>query len=90
MRKEFVEITDRASMLIFRFTLDGSDLHITRRHGTHPEDAVRAFFDPTPSTYDRAHNRYEKVASDGTLLSWYWVEYGRRVQVLTCMRLERE
>jgi hypothetical protein len=81
---------DEASGIVFHFAYErGSDrLHITARHGTTPQDAVRTFFDPhANSTWDATHQRWERWADDW-LVSFLWLDApaNRNVLVITCLR----
>ena len=48
----------------FRFYYDAEHpeiLHMTLRHGTTPEDAIRAFFEGVTETWDKDHLRFETL-----------------------------
>ncbi len=69
----------------FRFYFDGASdeiLHITRRHGITPEQAIRVFLDGD-TTWDEAHTRFETVTATHTL---YWARHASdgSVVVITC------
>lgn len=84
-----VTVVHPASGLIFGFWPDRSTpfaLHMTRRHGALPEDAITAFFDGE-TAWNEEHLRFETF-SDTHGLYWFWWEQDRRVGVISCFRRE--
>ena len=62
IRREALIIEARGET--FRFYYDRQvpeALHITLRHGTTPEDAIRVFFGGETRPWDEAHERFETV-----------------------------
>jgi hypothetical protein len=90
MRRRYIEATDLESGIVFRFTLDGHQLHIAVRHGKDVQDALAVFFAPDAETvYQVAQRRYESIGAS-VRLTWFWLDIGRRVQILTCMDIITE
>jgi hypothetical protein len=81
-RREARILTVRGEM--FRFYLDDGVLHITRRHGTAEDVAIRTFFEGN-STWDAAHSRWETVTETHGL---YWTRHAddRSVIVISCWK----
>ena len=76
----------------FRFYYDlevPEVLHVTLRHGTMPEDAIRAFFEGETSAWDETRARFETVAETHRL---YWTRHAhdRSVIVISCFEREEE
>jgi hypothetical protein len=72
----------------FRFYYDlkyPQVLHITRQHGTIPEDAIRAFFEGTTEAWDEAHSRFATRTETHEL---YWTRhaYDQSVIVISCFK----
>jgi hypothetical protein len=76
----------------FRFYYDVEHpevLHITLRHGTSPEDAIRTFFEGWTRRWDNARARFETVTGTHGL---YWTRHGsdQSVIVISCFGREVE
>lgn len=76
----------------FRFYYDADDpetLHITLRHGTSPEDAVRTFFEGEAQPWDQARSRFVTVTDTHGL---YWTRHAhdQSVIVIACFEQEEE
>jgi hypothetical protein len=76
----------------FRFYYDlevPEVLHVTLRHGTTPEDAIRAFFEGETSAWDETRARFETVAETHRL---YWTRHthDQSVIVISCFEREEE
>lgn len=61
-----------------------SDLHITREHGTTPEDAIATYFNGI-TDYDARHRRFVAMTATHTLF-WNWIEQGSSVYVISCIK----
>lgn len=89
-RTPFLEITDRASGLTFRFyfdRLDPSRLHIEAAHRVSIEEAIGTFFDRTATTVRVESRRCFETITDTHLLAWLWLDAAQtRVLVITCLR----
>ena len=64
-------------------------LHITLRHGTVPEDAIRTFFEGETRPWDEARSRFESVAETYGI---YWTRHphDQSVSVISCFKREEE
>lgn len=72
----------------FRFYYDRKVpevLHITLRHGTTPEDAIRVFFEDEARLRHETHARFEAVTATH---GHYWARHARdqSVIVISCFR----
>lgn len=73
----------------FRFYYDLEDpriLHITLKHGTTLEDAVRTFFEGETSPWDDAHSRFETLAATHSI---YWTRHPHDQSVIIISCFER-
>jgi len=61
-------------------------LHITDRHGTSPEQAITTYFEGL-TQFDQEHDRFETVGGECALL-WNWIERGKSLFVITCVRIK--
>ena len=76
----------------FRFYYDLQDpdvLHITKQHGTMPEDAIRAFFSGHSSPWDEARKRFQTYTGTHGLF-WTRHSHDNSVIVISCFRLGDE
>ena len=62
-------------------------LHITLRHGTTPEDAIRTFFEGTISAQSESRARFETAAATHRL---YWTRHAHDQSVIVISCFERE
>ncbi len=74
----------------FRFYYDlevPEVLHITLRHGTTPEDAIRTFFDGEEDSWDEARQRFGSATETHGL---YWTRHAHddSVVVISCFEWE--
>jgi len=72
----------------FRFYYDlaiPEVLHITLRHGTSPEDAIRVFFEGVTAPWNAANARYETL-TDTHVLYWTRHIHDQSVIVISCFR----
>jgi hypothetical protein len=70
----------------FRFYYDLQDpgvLHITRQHGTTPEDAIRTFFSGVAEPWDEAHLRFATYTVTHGLF-WTRHAHDQSVIVISC------
>lgn len=81
----------QAQGLRFAFAHDDDDpsiLHIYARHLTTIDDALRVWFDKgAPERWNDQRQRFE-VEGDRHVLYWSWLEYGRRVLIISCFERE--
>jgi hypothetical protein len=61
-----------------------SELHITKEHGTTPDDAIATYFDGV-ANHDAEHRRFVTMTATHTLF-WNWIEQGSSVYVISCIR----
>ncbi len=93
MGRKFLAVAERTTGIVFRFFYDREDpeqLHIERRWGVSPEQAIRVFFDPTAEVAWIPEKRcYETRAVQHTLV-WLWQDERAQTEVvvITCVRLE--
>jgi hypothetical protein len=59
-------------------------LHITKEHGTTPDDAIATYFDGV-ANHDAEHRRFVTMTAIHTLF-WNWIEQGSSVYVISCIR----
>ena len=74
----------------FRFYYDvevPEMLHVTLRHGTRPEDAIRTFFDGEENSWDEARQRFESATETHGL---YWTRHPHDDSVIVISCFERE
>ncbi len=76
----------------FRFYYDLTDpgvLHITRQHGTTPEDAIRTFFVGATEPWDETHLRFETRTETHGL---YWTRHAHdhAVIAISCFKRGEE
>ena len=76
----------------FRFYYDlerPEVLHITRRHGTVPEEAIRAFFEGRTGPWNEARVRFETETETHGL---YWTRHphDQSVIVISCFAREED
>jgi hypothetical protein len=64
-------------------------LHVTLRHGTTPEDAIRTFFEGEAGPWDGARSRFETL-TDTHILYWTRHEHDQSVIVISCFEREEE
>jgi len=72
----------------FRFYYDlgvPALLHISLRHGTTPEDAIRVFFEGQTFPWDDTHARYETL-TDAHGLYWTRHIHDQSVIVISCFQ----
>ncbi len=64
-------------------------LHVTLRHDTTPEDAIRTFFEGEEKSWDEARQRFESATETHGL---YWTRHPHddSVIVITCFEREEE
>jgi hypothetical protein len=72
----------------FRFYYDRQNpaiLHITLRHGTTPEDAVRTFFGGEAQPWDESHDRFMTLSPSHGI---YWTRHAhdQSVIILSCFK----
>ena len=70
----------------FRFYFDsGRILHITRAHGTTPEEAIAAYFGTRSTQWNERHRRFESVTRTHGL---YWARHGYdgAIIIISCWR----
>jgi len=72
----------------FRFYYDAEHsqiLHITLRHDTTPEDAVRTFFEGSIGPWNDANDRYETVTETHGI---YWTRHAhdQSVIIISCFK----
>lgn len=62
-------------------------LHITLRHGTTPEEAIRAYFEGETGSWDEARARFATLTDTHAL---YWTRHARDQSVIVISCFERE
>ena len=62
-------------------------LHITLRHGTTPEDAIRTFFEGEQQPWDEERQRFETATDKHGL---YWTRHPHDGSVIVISCFERE
>ena len=72
----------------FRFYYDLEHpqvLHITMRHGTTPEDAIRTFFEGETGAWDKKYSRFETLAATYGI---YWTRHAhdQSVIIISCFK----
>jgi hypothetical protein len=76
----------------FRFYYDleaPDELHITRQHGTAPEDAIGAFFNGETGPWDEGRKRFHTFTNTHGL---FWTRHGHdnSVIVISCFKVGDE
>jgi hypothetical protein len=91
--RSYLAVTERITGIASRFFYDREDptrLHIERRWGVSPEQALRAFFDTTAEvTWIPEKRCYETRTADHVLV-WLWQDEQAQseVVVITCVPVE--
>lgn len=88
--REALIIEDGGERFRFYYDLDVPEvLHVTVRHGTTPEEAIRTFFEGEERPWDEARQRFE-TATDTHGLYWTRHPHDGSVIVISCFEREGE
>ena len=85
-RREALVIESNRERFKFYYDQEYSTiLHITLRHGTTPEDAIRTFFEGETSYWDESHSRFVTLAPTHGI---YWARHAfdQSVIVISCFK----
>jgi len=85
--REYVEITELSSGIVFRFYTDRAEphrLHVQARWGVEPETAVRVFYDEGAERIWLADKQCYETLSLTHILVWLEME-PRHILVITCV-----
>jgi hypothetical protein len=86
------EVVRHASGLAFRFLYDRADpsqLHIVRRWGVQPEQAIDTYFAAPAETVWLDGKRCYETTSSSHVLVWLWDQPNVQLLVITCVPLEQ-
>lgn len=89
-RREALIIEAGGQRFRFYYDLEHPEvLHMTLRHGTVPEDAIRTFLEGETRPWDEARSRFETVTESHGI---YWTRHphDQSVIVISCFQREEE